>query len=51
VIVVARTAGNEFTLFLVDRKEHGFKTAEIGKLGLNGWSLGQIVFDDVVVPE
>jgi alkylation response protein AidB-like acyl-CoA dehydrogenase len=51
VIVVARTAENEFTLFLVDRKEHGFKTAEIGKLGLNGWSLGQIVFDDVVVPE
>lgn len=51
VIVVARTDENEFTMFLVDREEHGFKTFEISKLGLNGWSLGQIVFDDVVVPE
>jgi alkylation response protein AidB-like acyl-CoA dehydrogenase len=38
-------------MFLVDREAHGFRTAEISKLGLNGWSLGQIVFDDVVVPE
>jgi alkylation response protein AidB-like acyl-CoA dehydrogenase len=51
VIVVARTAESEFTSFLVDRKEHGFETAEIDKLGLNGWPLGQIVFNDVVVPE
>jgi alkylation response protein AidB-like acyl-CoA dehydrogenase len=50
-IAVARTGEDEFTMFLVDRAEHGFKTAEISKLGLNGWSLGQIVFDDVVVPE
>jgi alkylation response protein AidB-like acyl-CoA dehydrogenase len=51
VIVVARTAESEFTIFLVDRQEHGFTTAEIPKLGLNGWSLGQITFDEVVVPE
>jgi alkylation response protein AidB-like acyl-CoA dehydrogenase len=51
VIVVARTDESEFTMFLVDREAHGFRTAEISKLGLNGWSLGQIVFDDVVVPE
>jgi alkylation response protein AidB-like acyl-CoA dehydrogenase len=50
VAVVARTGEDEFSMFLVDREEHGFKTAEISKLGLNGWSLGQIVFDDVVVP-
>jgi alkylation response protein AidB-like acyl-CoA dehydrogenase len=51
VVVVARTGGDEFSMFLVDREEHGFKTAEIAKLGLNGWPLGQVLFDDVVVPE
>ena len=51
VIVVARTGESEFTMFLVDREEHGFKSVEIDKLGLNGWSLGQIVFEDVLVPE
>jgi alkylation response protein AidB-like acyl-CoA dehydrogenase len=50
-ILVAKTADNEFTMFLVDREEHGFKTAETSKLGLNGWSLGQISFEDIVVPE
>lgn len=37
-------------MFLVDREEHGFETREVEKLGLNGWSLGQIIFNDVVVP-
>jgi alkylation response protein AidB-like acyl-CoA dehydrogenase len=50
-ILVAKTDEQEFTMFLVDRKEHGFKTAEVSKLGLNGWSLGQISLEDVVVPE
>jgi acyl-CoA dehydrogenase len=50
-ILVAKTADDEFTMFLVDREEHGFKTAETSKLGLNGWSLGQISFEDIVVPE
>jgi alkylation response protein AidB-like acyl-CoA dehydrogenase len=50
-ILVAKTGEQEFTMFLVDREQHGFKTAEISKLGLNGWSLGQIVLEDVVVPE
>jgi alkylation response protein AidB-like acyl-CoA dehydrogenase len=50
-VLVAKTADEEFTMFLVDREEHGFKTAEIAKLGLNGWSLGQISFEDVVVSE
>ena len=27
------------------------KQKEISKLGLNGWSMGQLVFDDVLVPE
>lgn len=49
-IVVARTGEQEFSMFLVDRVEHGFETREIEKLGLNGWSMGQMLFDDVVVP-
>lgn len=51
VVVLARTGENEFSMFLVDKQEHGFEAREIEKLGLNGWPLGQIVFDDVVVPE
>ena len=51
VTVVARTAENEFSMFLVDREEHGFEVREIEKLGLNGWPLCQVVFSDVVVPE
>lgn len=51
VLVVARTGENEFSTFLVDREEHGFQASEISKLGLNGWPLAQVVFDDVVVPE
>jgi acyl-CoA dehydrogenase len=50
-ILVAKTGEQEFTMFVVDREEHGFTTAEIPKLGLNGWSLGHIVLNDVVVPE
>lgn len=51
VVVVARTGEDEFSMFLVDRKEHGFETREIDKLGLNAWSMGQMLFQDVVVPE
>lgn len=50
-ILVAKTGEEEFTMFLVDREEHGFKTAEISKLGLNGWSLGQLSLEDIIVPE
>lgn len=50
-ILVAKTGEEEFTMFLVDREKHGFKTAEISKLGLNGWSLGQITLEDVIVPQ
>jgi acyl-CoA dehydrogenase len=50
-LVVARTDEQQYTMFLVDRKEHGFEAKEISKLGLNGWSMGQLIFDDVLVPE
>lgn len=51
VVVIAVVEGRGFTMFLVDRDEHGFETREIDKLGLNGWSLGQVVFDDTFVPD
>lgn len=51
VVVTAATADNEFTMFLVDREEHGFDVKEVDKLGLNGWSLGEVSFSDVFVPE
>lgn len=50
VVLLAKTDDREFTMFLVDRDEHGFETREIDKLGLNGWSLGQVILDDVKVP-
>ncbi len=50
ITVVAATGEQEFTMFLVDRAEHGFDTREIDKIGLNGWSLGQIILQDVAVP-
>lgn len=51
VVVTATTDTEEFTMFLVDREEHGFETQEVDKLGLNAWSLGQITFSDVFVPD
>jgi alkylation response protein AidB-like acyl-CoA dehydrogenase len=50
-LVVALTDERQYTMFLVDRKEHGFEARDIHKLGLNGWSMGQLIFDDVLVPE
>ncbi len=50
-LVVARTEEQQYTMFLVDRHEHGYQAKDIPKLGLNGWSMGQLVFDDVAVPE
>jgi acyl-CoA dehydrogenase len=49
-LVVVRTGEKELSLLLLDRKEHNFETREIEKLGLTGWSLGQIFLDGVKVP-
>lgn len=51
VLVVAKTDENQFSMFLVDREEHGFEAQEINKLGINGWPMAQVQFNDVVVPE
>ena len=50
-LVAARTDEREYTTFLVDRREHGYEARDVAKLGLHGWSMGQLVFDDVLVPE
>jgi alkylation response protein AidB-like acyl-CoA dehydrogenase len=49
--VLARTGENEFTIFLLDRSEHAFQSREIEKLGMNGWSFGSIVMEDVYVDD
>lgn len=51
ITVVARTGEDEFSMFLVDREEHGFQARNIEKLGIKGWPMCQVYFDDVVVPE
>ncbi|MCJ2052899.1 acyl-CoA dehydrogenase family protein [Methylobacterium sp. J-070] len=51
VLLLARTGEDELTLFLLDRREHAFTTREIPKLGLNGWSMGQVILEDAVVGE
>jgi acyl-CoA dehydrogenase len=47
--LLVRTGDNSFTIFLLDRSEHKFESREIEKLGLNGWSFGSIVLDDLHV--
>jgi alkylation response protein AidB-like acyl-CoA dehydrogenase len=49
-LVVVRTGDKELSLLLLDREEHKFETREVEKLGLTGWSLGQIFLDGVKVP-
>jgi alkylation response protein AidB-like acyl-CoA dehydrogenase len=49
-LVVVRTGEKELSLLLLDREEHKFETREVEKLGLTGWSLGQIFLDGVKVP-
>lgn len=51
VLLLARTAPGELTLFLLDRREHAIEVREIPKLGLNGWSMGQLVLQDVAVAD
>jgi alkylation response protein AidB-like acyl-CoA dehydrogenase len=51
VILLARTEADGLTLFLLDRQQHGFRTQEIPKLGLNAWPLGQIELPDIWVGE
>lgn len=47
--VLARTGEDEFTIFILDRAAHKFESRELEKLGLNGWSFGSIVLDNVYI--
>ena len=44
IMLTAKTGSQEFTILLVDPREHKIETREISKLGLTGWSLGQVNF-------
>ncbi|PLC50717.1 acyl-CoA dehydrogenase [Pollutimonas subterranea] len=48
-LILAKTDERQFSLFLLDRKEHKIDVREIKKLGLNGWSMGEVHLDDVRV--
>lgn len=49
IMPTAKTGPEEFSMFLIDPREHAIETREIAKLGLTGWSLGQIHFSDTQV--
>lgn len=51
IMLTALTGEQEFTMFLVDPREHRIETREISKLGLTGWSLGQIHFADTFIAD
>jgi alkylation response protein AidB-like acyl-CoA dehydrogenase len=46
IMLTAKTGPDEFSMFLVDPREHKIETREIPKLGLKSWSMGQIHFAD-----
>ncbi|MBK8323020.1 MAG: acyl-CoA/acyl-ACP dehydrogenase [Betaproteobacteria bacterium] len=49
IMLTALTGPQEFTMFLIDPREHRIETREISKLGLTSWSLGSVVFSDTLV--
>jgi len=49
IMLTAKTGPDEFSMFLVDPREHKIETREIPKLGLKSWSMGQIHFADTWV--
>lgn len=51
IMLTARTGPDEFSVLMVDPREHRIETREISKLGLNSWSLGQISFQDTWIAD
>jgi len=49
-LICTCNTGEGLTHILVDRKEHGFETRDIPKIGLNAQSTSQIFLDEVRVP-
>ena len=50
LITTVRTGPKELSHILVDREEHGYQSANIDKIALNGQSTAQVFFDQVRVP-
>ncbi|MCL4744313.1 MAG: acyl-CoA/acyl-ACP dehydrogenase [Burkholderiaceae bacterium] len=51
IMLTARTGEQEYSVFLVDPREHRIETREIAKLGLNSWSLGQVFFNETRISD
>ncbi len=51
IMLTAKTGADEYSMFLVDPREHKIETREISKLGLTRWSLGQVVFSDTWISD
>ena len=51
ILLTARSDDDKFIMLLVDTREVSVEKQEIKKLGLNGWSLGQLNFADVAIPK
>jgi acyl-CoA dehydrogenase len=51
ILLTARSDDDKFIMLLIDTREVSVEKQEIKKLGLNGWSLGQLNFADVVIPK
>mgnify|MGYP000678160733 CR=1 FL=1 len=49
-LICTCNTGEGLTHILVDRKEHGFETRDIPKIGLNAQSTSQVFLDEVRVP-
>ncbi len=51
IMLTARTGEQQYSVFLVDPREHRIETREIAKLGLNSWSLGQVFFNETWIAD
>ena len=51
ILLTARSDNDKFIILLVDTREVAIGKQEIKKLGLNGWSLSELNFVDVVIPK
>lgn len=50
-LLTAKVPDGGFVMLAVDLRDSGVERRDIKKLGLNGWSLGQLNFVDVEVPK
>jgi len=51
IMLTAKTGPDEYSMFLLDPREHEIGTHEISKLGLTRWPLGQVVLSDTWISD